>query len=124
MSEKKEARKPTEKPECKECLYSEYDYDGKNVYFLGCRKRGKCTGTIKPKSVSLDIEHKGFQFHISQHEWLSYTGKTVNLVGLVKGEDGEFRERFHAGHYGKFLEEDEIPEFLDFMLSVIMGVSK
>lgn len=124
MSERKESRKPTEKPECKECLYSEYDYDGENVYFLACRKLGKCTGTIKPKSLDLDIEHKGVQFHISQTEWLSYIGETVNLVGFAKGEDGEFREIFHAGHYGKFLEEDEIPEFLDFMLSVITEVSK
>lgn len=107
-----------EKKECKGCLYSDYDYDGKEVYFLGCRKLSKCKGAVIPKERNVEVEHNGIKFHIHQAEWLSYTGKTVNLCVLKQDGKGEFHECLHAGHYGKFLKEEEIPQLLDFMESL------
>lgn len=106
-----------EKEECNGCLYSEYDYDGKETYFLACRKGEKCTGCIKPKGQAIDVEMDGRLFRVSQTEWLGYEGVCCNLVVLEKQENGEWQERLHAGKCKGFLNTEEAADMCRIVIS-------
>lgn len=94
-----------EKPECKGCLYSIYDYDGRNPIFLCC-DRSKCTGHVEPKKEEHFYTIDGEEVSIYQTQWNGYQGVTVNLVVFIK-KDGAYHEVMHSGFCGRFLSEEE-----------------
>lgn len=98
-----------EKPECGECIYSEYDYDGKDCIFLGCFKGDKCTGAKTPKKQVLEFDVDGVEYTVVQEEWLSYEGVAINLC-IFQKTDGKWHEILHSGHFGRFLTEEEAKE--------------
>lgn len=107
-----------EKEECNGCLYSEYDYDGKETYFLACRKGKKCTGCIKPNKEEHWHEIGGKKLLVYQEQWLSYEGVTWNLVIFLQDGDGKLTEILHAGHCKGLLTERERIEMCEFALSM------
>ena len=103
-----------EKDICKNCLYSEYDYDGEKGIFLGCcRTTKKCKGAIQPKTQEFEIERNGITFAFYQTEWLSYEGKTINLAIFLKDEKGKWQECLHSGHFGEFIKKEWAEKYVD-----------
>ena len=103
-----------EKPECADCVYSEYDYlGGDDAVFIGCFGKGKCKGCVKPKKQDFEFDIDGKKFHVHQGQWLSFfDGVTQNLC-VYEEMDGKMVESLHAGHCGKFLTEDEARELCE-----------
>lgn len=94
--------------DCYKCLYSMYDYDGRESNFVSCLLKGKCDGPIEPRMESHEYKIGEAKIRISQTQWLTNDGNvTQNLSVTVSDPDSEPFEFMHAGHCDRFLTEDE-----------------
>lgn len=115
-----------EKKLCEKCVYSDYDYWGKDdVRFLGCfcgKKTGEgeeCAHFHAPERREYEFEIDGRKFVLTQTEWLSYEGLTQNMVIFVEVGEGKWQEIAHAGHCGRLLDEKEAEKQIRSMLGLI-----